>query len=39
MLAADRILDMGPGPGERGGQVVFDGPPAALQQADTMTGA
>ena len=39
MLAADRILDMGPGPGERGGQVVFDGAPADLQQADTMTGA
>ena len=25
MLAADRILDMGPGPGERGGEVVFFG--------------
>jgi excinuclease ABC subunit A len=30
MLAADRILDLGPGPGERGGDVVFFGPPAAL---------
>ncbi len=30
MLAADRILDMGPGPGERGGQVVFNGAPADL---------
>ncbi len=38
MLAADRILDMGPGPGERGGQIVFDGTPAQLQQADTATG-
>jgi excinuclease ABC subunit A len=27
MLAADRIIDMGPGPGERGGQIVFDGTP------------
>ena len=27
MLAADRILDMGPGPGERGGGVVFFGTP------------
>ncbi len=27
MLAADRILDMGPGPGERGGEVVFFGTP------------
>jgi excinuclease ABC subunit A len=25
MVAADRIIDMGPGPGERGGQIVFDG--------------
>ena len=39
MLAADRIVDMGPGPGERGGQVVFDGTPNALKQADTLTGA
>ena len=39
MLAADRILDMGPGPGERGGQIVFDGTPEALRQADTLTGA
>jgi excinuclease ABC subunit A len=27
MLAADRILDMGPGPGERGGEIVFFGSP------------
>src|SRR5690606_24773911 len=32
MIAADRILDMGPGPGERGGQIVFDGTPAQLRQ-------
>lgn len=30
MLAADRILDMGPGPGERGGEIVFNGSPAQL---------
>ena len=30
MLAADRILDMGPGPGERGGEVIFSGTPARL---------
>jgi excinuclease ABC subunit A len=30
MLAADRIIDMGPGPGRAGGEVVFNGPPAAL---------
>src|SRR3546814_10303990 len=38
MVAADRIMDMGPGPGERGGQVVFDGTPAQLRNADTLTG-
>ncbi|MDM7456097.1 MAG: excinuclease ABC subunit UvrA [Tepidimonas sp.] len=38
MLAADRILDMGPGPGERGGRIVFDGTPAQLRSADTLTG-
>jgi excinuclease ABC subunit A len=30
MLAADRILDLGPGPGERGGEVVFFGTPREL---------
>ena len=39
MLAADRVIDMGPGPGERGGQIVFDGTPEALRDADTLTGA
>ena len=33
MLAADRILDMGPGPGERGGKVVFFGTPQELLNA------
>ena len=39
MLAADRLIDMGPGPGERGGQIVFDGTPETMRQADTLTGA
>ncbi len=39
MLSADRLIDMGPGPGERGGQIVFDGTPEAIRQADTLTGA
>ena len=39
MLAADRLIDMGPGPGERGGQIVFDGTPDAARAADTLTGA
>lgn len=38
MLAADRVIDMGPGPGVRGGQVVFDGSTDALRDADTLTG-
>ena len=33
MLAADRILDIGPGPGERGGEIVFFGTPHALATA------
>jgi excinuclease ABC subunit A len=39
MLAADRLIDMGPGPGERGGQIVFDGTPEAARDANTLTGA
>ena len=39
MLAADRLIDMGPGPGERGGRIVFDGTPEAARGADTLTGA
>ncbi|MBI4204834.1 MAG: excinuclease ABC subunit UvrA, partial [Betaproteobacteria bacterium] len=37
MLAADRILDMGPGPGERGGEAVFFGAPDALKRSRTLT--
>ncbi|MFZ5861865.1 MAG: excinuclease ABC subunit UvrA [Nitrospirota bacterium] len=39
MLAADRVLDLGPGPGERGGNVVFFGMPAALVRSSrSLTG-
>src|SRR4051812_10861065 len=38
MFAADRILDMGPGPGERGGEIVFLGAPEKLKQEETLTG-
>ena len=39
MLAADSILDLGPGPGERGGEVVFFGTPAELVAAKgSLTG-
>ena len=39
MLCADRVIDMGPGPGERGGSIVFDGSIEQLSRADTLTGA
>lgn len=37
MLAADRILDMGPGPGERGGEIVFFDQASKLGDAETLT--
>ncbi|HEV2430420.1 MAG TPA: excinuclease ABC subunit UvrA [Burkholderiales bacterium] len=37
MFAADRILDMGPGPGERGGEIVFFGSPDQLRTQSTLT--
>ena len=38
MLAADRIVDLGPGPGEHGGRIVFNGTPAELaRRSDTLT--
>jgi excinuclease ABC subunit A len=39
MISADRVIDMGPGPGERGGQIVFDGTVDQLREAETLTGA
>jgi excinuclease ABC subunit A len=39
MLGADRVIDMGPGPGTQGGRIVFDGPPEELKAAHTLTGA
>src|SRR5262249_1181204 len=44
MRAADRVLDIGPGPGERGGEIVFFGTPRELLAtrgsltADYLTG-
>ncbi|MBR8186419.1 excinuclease ABC subunit UvrA [Burkholderia ambifaria] len=38
MLAADRLIDMGPGPGERGGTIVYDGTPGDIRSAHTLTG-
>jgi excinuclease UvrABC ATPase subunit len=39
MAHADWIIDMGPGAGHDGGEVVFEGPPAVLvDEAKTLTG-
>ena len=35
---ADRVVELGPGAGERGGEIVFDGAPEALERAPTATG-
>ncbi|MBX3232753.1 MAG: excinuclease ABC subunit UvrA [Labilithrix sp.] len=34
----DRVVELGPGAGPRGGAVLFDGTPAALAKSDTATG-
>jgi excinuclease ABC subunit A len=40
ILSADHVIDMGPGAGMKGGEVVFDGPPDALMAyQDSLTGA
>ncbi len=36
--AADHVLDMGPGAGKRGGQVVASGTPAVVAASDCLTG-
>src|SRR5215216_7003829 len=39
MLEADRILDMGPGAGERGGEIVFMGSPVEIRHSPaSLTG-
>ena len=38
MFCADRIIDMGPGPGAQGGHIVFDGSLQDLAKSDTLTG-
>ena len=39
MLAADRLLDIGPGPGTRGGEIVgFDTPARIMRAKDSITG-
>ncbi len=38
MLAADRLIDMGPGAGSAGGEIIFDGTTREALNADTLTG-
>ncbi|KAB2889516.1 MAG: excinuclease ABC subunit UvrA [Desulfobulbaceae bacterium] len=40
ILAADHVLDMGPGAGVHGGEVVYNGPvPGLLKEQNSITGA
>lgn len=34
MQAADKLIDVGPGPGEKGGEIVFFGEPSQLHKAE-----
>jgi excinuclease ABC subunit A len=36
--SGDHVVELGPASGERGGEIVFQGPPVALEEADTATG-
>ena len=38
MAAADYMVELGPGSGEHGGQVVYQGPAAQVREAGTLTG-
>ena len=35
---ADHVVELGPASGEQGGQLVYQGPPGALAEQDTVTG-
>lgn len=40
ILAADHVVDMGPGAGSNGGEVIFEGPPSVLlEDGRSVTGA
>jgi excinuclease ABC subunit A len=38
IMAADHVIELGPGAGAQGGRVVFSGPPQTLLAANTLTG-
>ncbi|MDR1499366.1 MAG: excinuclease ABC subunit UvrA [Tannerellaceae bacterium] len=37
MMSADFMIDIGPGPGPQGGEIVFAGTPEEMLKADTLT--
>ncbi|AGF48534.1 dual-domain excinuclease ABC subunit A uvrA [Candidatus Kinetoplastibacterium oncopeltii TCC290E] len=37
ILSADRVIELGPGSGINGGNIIFDGSPCELYKADTIT--
>lgn len=37
MLEADHIIDVGPGAGRKGGEIVFSGTPAQMLESDSLT--
>ncbi len=37
-VSADNVIDIGPGAGRNGGEIMFTGTPAELWKADTLTG-
>src|SRR5690606_31017062 len=40
MFEADRLIDMGPGAGEHGGHILYNGPPVGvMKQKESLTGA
>lgn len=38
LRSADWIIELGPGAGERGGEIVFSGTPVELEKSQTLTG-
>src|SRR5690606_31533253 len=39
MFEADRLIDMGPGAGEHGGRIIYNGAPAGvLREKESLTG-
>ena len=38
IVSADWVIDVGPGAGDQGGRIIFEGPPGKLKTAKTLTG-